>query len=256
MLRRKTSERKAATQALQVIAESIRACRGRGGRPPASSPKLEKLIAPCLQRSRSDIVRESHHDVGKNHKTTPNMPVKNIITRRDSLLSMDSIGSQTRSKAVLNKENLKPNQELNNGLTKKRSLIQNDTKIAVMSSHVDQSAPLKSVLKPSLLDEDPAKASFAMCPPEPIQRKNRKKLLSSQQTHSTQQLGVSEDQNSKYKERLKVSGQQLEMVLQLKKSQSLFDPVLNPEKITPANDMMMSQASLLSDAALIPIQSG
>ena len=36
MMRRKTSERKAATQALQVIAESIRASKGRGGRPPAS----------------------------------------------------------------------------------------------------------------------------------------------------------------------------------------------------------------------------
>lgn len=135
--RRKTSERKAATQALQVIAESIRACRGRGGRPPSSTPKLETMIRPILQRSKSDmaekddVINISGIDCNGSSKETNHYNLtmkKNMATRRDSYVSAESMGS----KSALDKENMKPT---HNGFANKKDVYatithHNDTKLA------------------------------------------------------------------------------------------------------------------------------
>jgi hypothetical protein len=82
MLRRKTSERKAATQALQVIAESIRACKGRGGRKPAELDlKLGDLSQVRLKRC------QSQKDAGSVMNTVVLDPKSSILTRRDSMMS-------------------------------------------------------------------------------------------------------------------------------------------------------------------------
>ena len=139
--RRKTSERKAATQALQVIAESIRACRGRGGRPTSSTPKLETMIRPILQRSKSDmaekddVINISGTDGNGSSKETNHYNLtmkKNMATRRDSYVSAESMGSNKRSKSALDKENMKPT---HNGFANKKDVYatithHNDTKLA------------------------------------------------------------------------------------------------------------------------------
>lgn len=56
MMLRRGAERKAATQALQVIAESIRACKGRGGTI-RTSDNLNKHASLSLVRSQSEIVQ-------------------------------------------------------------------------------------------------------------------------------------------------------------------------------------------------------
>jgi hypothetical protein len=116
MLRRKTSERKAATQALQVIAESIRACKGRGGRKPAELDlKLGDLSQARLKRC------QSQKDAGSVMNTVILDPKSSIITRRDSMMS--SARSQCEDSRKANKENFGPNTERGAGevvLPKKR----------------------------------------------------------------------------------------------------------------------------------------
>ena len=67
-------------------------------------------------------------------------------------------------------------------------------------------------------------------------------------------LGVSEAQstNSKTRKCQKKSEEKLEMVLQLKKSLSLLDPVINPEKMFHNQDHLLSKASRQSDISHLP----
>ena len=115
MLRRKTSERKAATQALQVIAESIRACKGRGGRKPAEiDQKLGDISQVRLKRC------QSQKEAGSVMNDVILEPKSSIITRKDSIMS--SARSQSEDSRKANKENFGPNPERRVGevLPKKR----------------------------------------------------------------------------------------------------------------------------------------
>jgi hypothetical protein len=82
-----------------VIAESIRACRGRGGRKPAEiGPKLEAISATQSRLKRSQSEKEARCMIS-------DIP-RGVITRKDSMISARSQSEESRK---ANKENFGPN---------------------------------------------------------------------------------------------------------------------------------------------------